>query len=56
LGRRIGGIEQGKQTDLMPSEADDYRAMPCHRGINLLNTVIERGRIVDATAPEYPTT
>jgi imidazolonepropionase len=46
LGDRIGSIEPGKQADLVLWETDDYRMIPYHMGINLVRTVIKRGRIV----------
>lgn len=46
LGDRIGSLEVGKQADLVLWNADDYRMIPYHMGINLVKTVIKRGRIV----------
>jgi imidazolonepropionase len=46
LGRRIGSLEAGKQADIVLWNADDYRLIPYHMGINLVRTVIKRGRIV----------
>lgn len=46
LGDHIGSIEIGKQADLVVWEADDYRLIPYHMGINLVNTVINRGLVV----------
>jgi imidazolonepropionase len=46
LGHRIGSIEIPKQADLVLWDTDDYRMIPYHMGINLVKTVIKRGRIV----------
>jgi len=45
-GDRLGSLEAGKQADLVLWDADDYRLIPYHMGINLARTVIKRGRIV----------
>jgi imidazolonepropionase len=46
LGGRVGSLEVGKQADIVLWNADDYRMIPYHMGINLVRTVIKRGRIV----------
>lgn len=46
---RVGSLEVGKQADLVVWDADDYRMIPYHMGINLVRTVIKRGRIVPRT-------
>jgi imidazolonepropionase len=46
MGARIGSLEVGKQADIVLWNADDYRLIPYHMGINLAKTVIKRGRIV----------
>lgn len=43
---RIGSLEAGKQADLVLWDADDYRMIPYHMGINLAKTVIKRGQVV----------
>ncbi|HEY9857105.1 MAG TPA: imidazolonepropionase [Stenomitos sp.] len=43
---RIGSLEIGKQADLVLWDADDYRMIPYHMGINLVKTVIKRGQVV----------
>lgn len=45
LGVGIGSLEVGKQADVVLWNADDYRLIPYHMGINLAKTVIKRGRI-----------
>ena len=42
---RIGSIEAGKQADLLILEVDDYHHLGYRFGINLVSTVIKRGRI-----------
>jgi imidazolonepropionase len=46
LADRIGSLEAGKQADMILWDADDYRMIPYHMGVNLVRTVIKRGRIV----------
>lgn len=43
---KLGSIERGKQADLVIWDADDYRMIPYHMGINLARTVIKRGEVV----------
>lgn len=56
---RIGSLEPGKQADLVLWDADDYRMIPYHMGVNLARTVIKRGQVVHripwvATRPVTP--
>ncbi len=48
LGRaeRIGSIEPGKQADILIFDIPNYRTLPYHFGVNLLTTVIKKGRVV----------
>jgi imidazolonepropionase len=41
-----GSLVRGKLADLVVWEVDDHRAIPYHYGVNLVRTVIKRGRIV----------
>lgn len=43
---RIGSLDIGKQADLVIWNADDYRMIPYHMGINLVKTVIKNGHVV----------
>jgi len=48
LGRadRAGSIEQGKDADLIILAAPDYRELPYHFGVNLVEQTIRRGRVI----------
>ncbi|OGL49812.1 MAG: imidazolonepropionase [Candidatus Schekmanbacteria bacterium RBG_13_48_7] len=43
---KIGSLEQGKQADFIIIDANDYRVLPYHFGVNLVKTVIKNGKIV----------
>ncbi len=45
-GARLGSIEPGKQADLLILDIPDYREWLYHFGVNMVHTVIKRGRIV----------
>ncbi|MDT3424836.1 imidazolonepropionase [Paenibacillus forsythiae] len=45
-GEKIGSIEIGKQGDLVLFDADNYRQLPYYYGMNLVHTVIKKGRVV----------
>ncbi|MGV8123455.1 MAG: imidazolonepropionase [Candidatus Xenobiia bacterium LiM19] len=45
-GDRLGSIEPGKQADLLILDIPDYREWLYHFGVNMVHTVIKRGRIV----------
>ncbi len=47
LGDRLGSIEAGKQADLLIVDAPDYRHLAYQFGINLVERVIKRGRLLD---------
>jgi imidazolonepropionase len=42
----LGSLAPGRQCDLAVWEVDDYRAIPYHYGVNLVDTVVKRGEIV----------
>ena len=46
----IGSIDPGKQGDLVILEYPSYRFIPYHVGINTVETVIKKGRVVLSTA------
>ena len=58
LGRadRVGSIEAGKQADLVICNVPDYREIPYHFGVNLVEMTIKRGRVLyqqaEAKCPE----
>ncbi len=43
---RPGSIEVGKSGDVVILEFENYRMLPYYVGMNCVNTVISRGRIV----------
>lgn len=46
LGHEIGSVEIGKWADLVGIDAPDYRHLAYRYGVNLVHTVIKRGKIV----------
>lgn len=42
-GRVAGSLEVGKPADLIVLNASDYREIPCHFGVNLVNRTVKRG-------------
>jgi imidazolonepropionase len=46
LGSQVGSLEPGKQADLVICDVPDYREIPYHFGVNLVDTVMKRGEIV----------
>jgi len=46
LESKVGSLEPGKQADLVICDVPDYREIPYHFGVNLVQTVIKRGEIV----------
>lgn len=45
-GESIGSLEIGKQADVLIMEVADYRSIGYRYGINLVDTVIKRGRVI----------
>ncbi len=45
-GDRVGSLEVGKQGDLLVWAVDDYRQLGYRFGVNLVTTVVKRGRVV----------
>jgi imidazolonepropionase len=45
-GDRIGSLETDRQADVIVLNAPDYRHVGYHYGVNLIQTVIKRGRVV----------
>ncbi len=43
---RIGSLEAGKQGDVVVLESPSYRFIPYHLGVNTIEKVIKRGRLV----------
>jgi imidazolonepropionase len=44
--KTIGSLETGKQADLLILDCPNHRFLPYHFGINLVETVIKRGRVL----------
>ena len=44
---RVGSVEPGKQADLLILKVNDYRHLGYRFGVNLVQTVIKRGRLID---------
>jgi len=42
----VGSLEPGKAADLVIAGVEDYRELPMHFGVNPVQTVVKRGRIV----------
>jgi len=42
----VGSIEVGKKADVLIADVPNYRHIPYHFGVNLVNTVIKDGRIL----------
>lgn len=49
---RVGSLEVGKQADMVVWDADDYRLIPYHMGVNQVRCVFKRGRLV--VQPQTP--
>jgi imidazolonepropionase len=47
MNEKVGSIEPGKQADMIIFDIDDYRLIPYHFGVNLAETVIRSGKIVE---------
>jgi imidazolonepropionase len=43
---RIGAISEGRECDVVIWEARDYRELPYHYGVNLVQTVVKNGVVV----------
>jgi imidazolonepropionase len=43
---KLGSIEPGKQADLLIFDFDSYKDLLYHFGINQLQTVIKKGKII----------
>src|ERR1051326_5597678 len=43
---RIGSLEHGKSADLMLLAVSDYREIPYHFGVNLVDITLRRGQVV----------
>jgi imidazolonepropionase len=45
-GDRVGSLEVGKQADILVIDAPNHKYIPYHYGVNLVETVIKKGKIV----------
>ena len=43
---RIGSLEPGKQADLVILQYPSYKFLPYHTGVNIVETVIKKGKVV----------
>jgi imidazolonepropionase len=46
LQQKVGSIEPGKQADLIILDCPNHRFLPYHFGVNLVDTVIKKGRVL----------
>ncbi len=46
---RVGSIEEGKDGNLVVFDAEDYREIPYHFGMNLVAAAIYRGELLGKT-------
>lgn len=46
LGSRAGSLESGKQADILVLGVADYREIPYHFGVNVVDLVMKRGSVV----------
>ena len=54
-GHRIGSVEAGKQADLIVLSVSDYREIPYHFGVNLVEMTIQNGNpIYQASEVKWP--
>jgi imidazolonepropionase len=42
----VGSIEEGKKADLVVWNIQNYREIPYHYGVNLVDQVIKKGTLV----------
>jgi imidazolonepropionase len=47
LNNKIGSIEKGKQADIVMLDCPSYKFIPYHYGINLVDSIIKKGKILD---------
>lgn len=45
-GNSIGTLEPGKKADIVIWDVKDYREIPYHYGVNLVDTVIKKGEVI----------
>jgi imidazolonepropionase len=51
----IGSIESGKSADLLMLSVPDYRELPYHFGVNLVDLVTSRGAVlVERSGVKWP--
>jgi imidazolonepropionase len=49
----VGSIEKGKNADLVIWNVQDYREIPYHYGVNLVDQVIKEGEVVKVPSPPW---
>lgn len=47
VGDKVGSLEIGKQADIIIMDAPNHKYIPYHYGVNLVETVIKKGKVVD---------
>ena len=47
----LGSIEKGKKADLVIWDVQDYREIPYHYGVNLVDQVIKEGKVEELPSP-----
>jgi len=45
-GEKVGTIEVGKQADIITLDVPNYRFIPYHFGVNLVEQVVKRGALI----------
>jgi imidazolonepropionase len=46
IGDKVGSLEISKQADIIILDAPNHKYIPYHYGINLVETVIKKGKVV----------
>ncbi|MBC7474174.1 MAG: imidazolonepropionase [Candidatus Sericytochromatia bacterium] len=46
IGHKVGSLEVGKQADILIMDAPNHKYIPYHYGINLVESVVKKGKVV----------
>jgi imidazolonepropionase len=49
--KEVGSIEKGKKADLVIWNVQNYKEIPYHYGVNLVDQVIKNGKVIQITSP-----